>query len=159
MTRLRCLLGSLLIVAIPAFATAQQDSVKVQDAWSRAAMASRMGVIYLTITDDSGPDRLTSVTSPVAAQASLHESFNDNGVEKMRAIPSLPVTPGKPVTLAPGGYHIMLMGLKQPLKQGDTFPVTLNFEKAGKVTTTVTVRGAGGSSQMGNMQHMQMKQP
>ena len=59
----------------------------------------------------------------------------------MRAVPELPVAPGEPVTLAPGGYHIMLVGLKQALKEGDSFPVTLRFEHAGELSTTVAVRG------------------
>ena len=56
---------------------------------------------------------LTGVTTPVAAEAALHQSINDHGVTKMRPVGSLPIESGKPVTLAPGGYHIMLMGLKQ----------------------------------------------
>lgn len=156
MKPLRRVLGSLLVAAVPAIAAAQGSGVTVENAWSRAAMAGRTGVVYLTITDNGGADRLTSAASPVAAQATLHESFNENGVEKMRDVASLPVAPGKPVSLAPGGYHIMLMNLKQPLKQGDTFPVTLNFEQAGQVTTTVTVRGPGSAMPMGNMQHMPM---
>ena len=134
------------------------NSIKLDDAWSRAAAAGRVGVVYLTITDTGAPDRLTAVASPVAASASLHQSYDDQGVAKMRSVSALPVEPGKPVTLAPGGYHIMLTGLKQPLNQGDEFPVTLIFEKAGAVTTTVTVRKAGASMPMGHdaMGRMQM---
>jgi copper(I)-binding protein len=73
----------------------------------------------------------------------LHESFTDHGVAKMRDVPALSVEPGKPVVLAPGGYHLMLMGLKQALKEGDTFPVTLSFEKAGQVTAMVKVQKSG----------------
>ena len=62
---------------------------------------------------------------------------------KMRPVASLTIEPGKPVTLAPGGYHIMLMSLKQALNQGDSFPVTLNFAKAGQVTATAMVEKAG----------------
>jgi copper(I)-binding protein len=61
----------------------------------------------------------------------------------------LPVTPGKPLMLAPGGYHIMLMDLKQPLKEGDSFPVTLSFAKAGQVTATATVEKAGAAAMPG----------
>ena len=118
-----------LLIAAPCIAYAQQNGVQVERAWSRATVAGQTGVIYLTITDTGAPDRLTSVASPVAASAALHESFSENGVSKMREIAGLAVSPGTPVTLAPGGYHIMLMGLKQPLKQGDAFPVTLTFER------------------------------
>ena len=140
--------GGLLIAApcIAFGAFAQQNSVQVQHAWSRATVPGQTGVIYLVITDTGAPDRLTSVTSPVAASAALHESFSENGVSKMREVAGLAVSPGTPVTLAPGGYHIMLMGLKQPLKQGEAFPVTLTFEKVGPVTATVTVEKPGASA-------------
>jgi periplasmic copper chaperone A len=132
-----------LLIAAPFIAYAEQNGVQVVHAWSRATIPGQTGVIYLTINDTGAPDRLTSVASPVAASAALHESFSENGVSKMREVAGLAVSPGTPVTLAPGGYHIMLMGLKQPLKQGDAFPVTLTFEKAGQVTATVTVEKLG----------------
>ena len=85
----------------------------------------------------------------VAATAGLHETVSDSGVMKMRPVASLPITPGKPVTLGPGGYHIMLMDLKQPLKEGDSFPVTFSFAKAGQVTVTATVEKAGAAAMPG----------
>jgi copper(I)-binding protein len=142
-----------LLLLLPTMALAQQDGVRVEHAWSRPAMQSRTGVVYLSIIDQSVSDRLTGVTSPVAARAEVHESFTENGVSKMRGVGPLTVEPGKPLTLAPGGYHIMLMELKQPLKQGDTFPVTLTFEKAGPVTATVTVEKAGAGMPMHAEQH------
>jgi periplasmic copper chaperone A len=155
---MRRLFLAAIMLAIPAHGFAEGNGIKLDDAWSRAAVAGRIGVVYLTITDTGGPDRLTAVASPVAASAGLHESYDDHGVAKMRSVAALPVEPGKPVSLAPGGYHIMLTGLKQPLHQGDEFPVTLIFEKVGPVTTTVTVRKAGGSMPMGHetMGGMQM---
>jgi periplasmic copper chaperone A len=142
---LRCMLRSL-VLAAPAVAFAQQDAIRIENAWSRAAMQGGTGVVYLTITDNGAPDRLTSIAAPVATKAELHESFAEQGVAKMREVSALPVVPGKPVTLAPGGYHIMLMGLKQALKEGDSFPVTLSFEHSGQLTTTVTVRGMHGET-------------
>jgi copper(I)-binding protein len=129
-----------MVATLPAIALAQQSAIRVEDAWSRTAMQGHTGVVYLTIIDDGAADRLTAVASPVAAKAELHESFNENGVAKMREIAILPVAQGKPLTLAPGGYHIMLVDLKEPLKQGDAFPITLSFEKAGQVTAQVTVQ-------------------
>ena len=70
---------------------------------------------------------------------------------KMRPVASLPIEPDKPVTLAPGGYHIMLSGLKQELKQGDSFPITLSFAKAGQVAASATVAKAGAT--MPSMDH------
>lgn len=150
MSRLSVRLLCSVMVVMPAIALAQQNGMRVENAWSRAAMQGRTGAVYLTIIDDGGADRLTAIASPVAAKAELHESFTENGVAKMRAVGALPVVQGNKVTLAPGGYHIMLMNLKQPLRQGDAFPVTLNFEKAGQVTATVTVQKAGGSMPMGH---------
>ena len=150
MSRLSVRLLSSVLVVMPAIALAQQKGMRVENAWSRAAMQGRTGVVYLTIVDDGAADRLTSIATPVAAKAELHESFTENGVAKMRAVGALPVAQGNKVTLAPGGYHIMLMNLKQPLRQGDAFPVTLNFEKAGQVTATITVQKAGGSMPMGH---------
>jgi periplasmic copper chaperone A len=146
---LRCTLRGVLF-AMPTMVLAQHDGISIDSAWSRTAMPGRTGVVYLTITDSGAADRLTAVASPIAAKAELHESFTEQGVAKMRAVDALPVTPGKPVTLAPGGYHIMLMGLRQELKPGDSFPVTLSFEHAGQVAATVTVRQGGGGMSMGH---------
>ena len=73
----------------------------------------------------------------------MHQSKTENGVSSMSPVKSLPIAAGGTVTLAPGGYHIMLEGLKQPLKAGDQFPLTLVFEHAGPITTTVTVKAMG----------------
>jgi periplasmic copper chaperone A len=141
------LFAALLVQAPPA--AADQNGISVSGAWSRAAMAGRTGVVYLTITNTGAADSLTGVSSPVAATASVHETIDDHGVMKMRPVAALPVQSGKTVKLAPGGYHIMLETLKQPLQSGQTFPVTLTFANAGPVTTTATVRKAGGNMAMG----------
>ena len=138
---------------------AQAADIQIEDAWSRPALAGRTGVVYLTMQDAGAPDKLTAVSTPIASQAQLHESFVDHGVAKMRAVPALPVGPGKPVTLAPNGYHIMLMGLSRALQPGDTFPVTLTFAHAGAVAATVTVRGAGAAMSNAGMSGMNMAAP
>jgi periplasmic copper chaperone A len=152
---MRCLMLAALLSVAPVAVFAQQSDIKVENAWSRAAMAGRTGVVYLTITDSGAADRLMGASSPVAAQVGLHESFIDNGIAKMRDVAGLAVQAGKPVTLGPGGYHIMLTGLKQSLKEGDSFPVMLSFEHAGQITATVTVQKAGrmpmGHDSMGGM--------
>jgi copper(I)-binding protein len=131
------------LVAMPLAAFADEAGIHIDHVWSRAALSGHEGVVYLTITDTGAEDTLTGVTTPVAAEATLHQSIDDHGVMKMRPVGPLPIEPGKPVTLAPGGYHIMLMGLKQTLKLGDRFPVTLTFAKAGQITATATVQNAG----------------
>ncbi len=132
-----------LLILLPAVALADPTGIRVDHVWSRAMPAGATGVVYLTVTNTGAPDTLTGVASPVAASAGLHETIDDHGVMKMRPVASLPVVPGKPVRLAPGGYHIMLMGLKRALVAGTSFPLTLTFTKAGTVAVTATVRGAG----------------
>jgi periplasmic copper chaperone A len=134
-----------LLTLLPAVALANPTGIRVEHAWSRAMPAGATGVVYLTVINKGAPDTLTGVASPVAASAGLHETIDDHGVMKMRPVASLPVRPGKPVTLAPGGYHIMLMGLKQALVAGTSFPLTLTFAKAGMVSVTATVQGMGAS--------------
>jgi copper(I)-binding protein len=152
----------------PAFAAApgaspaaQSEDVTARDAWARASAGKQAnGAAYLTLTGGAETDALVAVSTPVAATAELHESSTEGGVMRMRAVPSLRIPAGQTVSLAPGGYHIMLFDLKQPLKAGDTFPVTLTFERAAPVTLNVQVRGLGASAAMGGMgahDHMQMK--
>ena len=86
--------------------------------------------------------------------AEVHETINAAGVTQMRPVTGLRLAAGKAITLGPGGYHIMLTNLKQPLTQGETFPLTLAFEHAKPVTVQVKVAGVGAPSPMGNMSGM-----
>jgi periplasmic copper chaperone A len=111
----------------------------VTQAWSRATpKGAKIGGGYLTIENKgSTTDRLIGGSADVAAKVEIHEMTMSNGVMKMRPLENgLVIEPGKTVKLAPGGYHLMLMDLKSPLKQGDKLPITLEFEKAGKVTVS-----------------------
>jgi periplasmic copper chaperone A len=127
-------------------AGAQQSAsspVQVETPWARATTGTT-GAAYLAITNKgAGPDRLVALKTPVAEKAELHESKVENGVMTMRPIGPLAIERGQSETLKPGGKHVMLMGLKQPLKEGDSFPLTLSFEKAGDVTVAVHVAGPG----------------
>lgn len=136
----------------PVMSLAQSDGIEIENAWSRAAMQGRVGVVYLTIIDHGAADQLTGVSSPLADKAELHESFSEGGVSKMRPAASLALESGKPAVLAPGGYHIMLMNLKRPLNQGDKFPITLTFANAGQMTVQVEVQKPGAAMPM----HMPM---
>jgi len=125
----------------------------IEKPFSRATPAgAKVGVGYMTITNKSATaDRLVSASSPAAAKVEVHEMSMQDNVMRMRELSrGLPIDGGKSVSLAPGGYHLMLMGLKAPLKQGDKVPVTLNFEKAGKVDVTLDVEGIG-AQQPGGM--------
>jgi copper(I)-binding protein len=102
----------------------------------------------MRVVSASAPDRLTGIDTPVAARAVLHESFADNGVMKMRPLDGLTITPGEPLILEPGGKHVMLMGLNRALQEGDSFPITLTFERAGAVTATAIVERAGATHPM-----------
>jgi len=130
------------------FAQAQSsNSISIEKPFSRATPGnSRIGAGYMTITNNgTTADRLVSVSSPVAGKVEIHEMSMENGVMKMRELPGgLPIEAGKTASLAPGGYHLMLMELKAPLKKGDKVPVTLTFEKAGKVDVALDVLAIGG---------------
>jgi copper(I)-binding protein len=127
-------------------AASDASGISLEHVWARASAGSAaMGAAYLTVTDNGTPDRLVGASTPAAASAQLHETINDNGVMKMRPVAAIVLDPGKPVTLAPGGYHVMLMGLKNPLNAGDSFPLTLTFEHAQPIAVTVKVEAAGAS--------------
>jgi copper(I)-binding protein len=137
-------------------AVADTSGIEFEHVWARPTMgAGSSGAVYFTVTDKGAPDQLVGATTPVAATAGVHETIDDHGVMKMRPVPSLALEPGKPVTLKPGGYHIMLTGLKAPLKAGDSFPLTLTFARAAPVTVTAKVEAMSGPAQNhGAMQGM-----
>ena len=140
-------------------AAAAASDISLDHAWARATAGNATtGAAYLTVTDNGAPDRLTGASTPVAAMAKLHETIDDNGVMKMRPVAGIALTQGKAVTFKPGGYHIMLTGLKSPLKAGDSFPLTLTFEHAQPITVTVHVEAMGSAGMdhgsMGSMQGM-----
>jgi copper(I)-binding protein len=119
--------------------------------WSRATPSgAKVAGGYLTIENKgSAPDRLVSGAGDVAGKVEIHEMAMNNGVMTMRPLDKgLTIEPGKTVKLAPGGYHLMLMDLKGPLKQGEKVPLTLEFEKAGKVTLSLDVQGVGAQAPM-----------
>jgi copper(I)-binding protein len=132
-------------------APASAEDVKAGDlvitqAWSRATPSgAKVAGGYLTVENKgAAADRLLGGSGDVAGRVEIHEMAMDNGVMKMRPLDKgLDIAPGKTVKLAPGGYHLMLMDLKGQLKQGDKVPVTLQFEKAGKVQLTLDVQGVG----------------
>jgi len=123
--------------ALPTLAAAD---VSVTDPWARASiLASRPGAAYLTLESDTA-DRLLGVETPAAERAMLHGTETDaNGVSRMVHIEALDLAPGDPVTLAPGGMHLMLMGLTGKLEESGTFPLTLSFEYSGEITVEVPV--------------------
>ena len=161
MRTLLTLAAATLLIVAASFAFAQGASIQVEQLWARATPAgASTGAVYLTITNKSQEmDRLLSASSDVADKLQIHEMKVVNGVMEMREVTGgVAVAANGSVELKPGSYHLMLMGLKKPLKAGETIPLTLDFEKAGKVSITVPIRAMGaGHDDMPGMGHMDMK--
>ena len=150
MKRATALAFTVLIAGVLA-SSARAEDVKAGDLlisqeWARATPGgAKVGGGYLTIENKGGtPDKLIGASADGAGKIEVHEMTMTNGVMKMRPVEGgLTIDPGKTVKLAPGGYHLMLMDLKNPLRQGDKIAMTLQFEKAGKVAVTLDVQGVG----------------
>lgn len=141
-----CLLVALLCSTSAVFAhSSQQGDIQIGHIWARAtAKGADAGSVYVPLLNKGKTDdALVGVATPVAASAMLHESKMENGVSSMTMLDTLPLPAGKPVAMRPGGKHIMLMGLKQQLVEGQSFPLTLKFQHAGEATVSVIVHGAG----------------
>ena len=140
-----------LAISLPVVALAQ--SVQVVDAWSRPTPpGSEVGVAYFTVRNSGKSDRLLRVSSPVAKIAEMHVSSMTDGVMRMRSLNSVEIESGTPLSFEPNGRHVMLMGLRQPLREGEAFPLVLTFANAGPVEVSVRVRGADGKQSSG-MKH------
>lgn len=163
--RLLTTAGLCLLTAVaPAFAAgaAGTAGISTSGAWARATVPGQQASgAYLDIVSSEG-GALVGAASPVAGVVEVHQMLLDGGVMKMRAAPRLPLPAGEKVSLKPGGYHIMLMDLKQPLREGDTIPLTLKVEGKGGKVSTVDVQAeirspsgaAAGSDDMhGHMHH------
>ena len=150
----------------------QAQEIKVGDLvieqpWSRATPAgAKVGAGYLAIKNTGqAPDRLVGGSTSAAGKVELHQMAMKDDVATMRPVAGgLPIEPGKTVTLTPGGYHLMFVDLKSPLKQGEKLTATLEFEKAGKVTVSLDVEGvgaqgpsSGGKTEMKMPAHSKMK--
>jgi periplasmic copper chaperone A len=134
-------------VTAPALAApVTAGSLTLDGMWTRATPPGAPSAGgYLTITNTgSEDDTLMAVASPIAGMADVHMMETKDGVMSMHGVDGgLPIPAGQTVTLAPGGFHIMFMGLTGSLKQGDTLPVTLTFAKAGKVETSFPILPIG----------------
>lgn len=149
-TRLMTAAALVLMAQTPALRAQQAApaAIEVTQAWSRATPGGApVGAGYLALTNRGAEtDRLIGGSSDVAARIEVHEMSMDNGVMKMRELPNgLEVKPGASVELKPGGHHLMLMGLKRPLKEGERFKAQLEFAKGGKAEVEFVVQGMGAS--------------
>jgi periplasmic copper chaperone A len=122
------------ILALPSGVLANDVMVKGAFARASAMSTAKAGAVYMTLSNQgAAPDKLLQITTDSAASAEVHESAEKDGVATMRPIESLEIPAGGSVELKPGGYHIMLMGLKAPLKKGGMIMLKLKFEHAGLV--------------------------
>lgn len=130
-----CIRGAVLMGALLAIGTAHAQ-ITVSDPWVRGTVQGQRATgAFMTLTAPSGAT-LVGASSPVAKIVEIHQTAMAGGVMQMRAIPRLDLPAGQPVTLAPGGYHVMLMALQQPLAAGQRVQLTLVFEdRAGKRST------------------------
>ena len=123
------------LVALPAGA-----QTTVSAPWVRGTVAQQKATgAFMQIQSRAG-GKLVSVSSPAAGVAEIHEMKMDGNTMKMRAVSTLDLPAGQPVDLKPGGYHVMLLDLKAPLKAGDTVPLTLVITDAGGKSETITVQ-------------------
>jgi copper(I)-binding protein len=124
---------------------AYAGDIIVVDPFARASAGSvNVGAAFMTLKNSgAAADALVAAESPVAARTELHTHIRDGEVMRMRQVSLIDVPAGESVDLRPGGAHIMLIDLKEPLKQGETFPLTLTFAKAGTVTVQVPVKSPG----------------
>jgi copper(I)-binding protein len=145
----RTLLALALLVGFTQAGLAQTgaaQTIVIDHPWARAS-TGKTGVAYFTIINKgAADDRLIAASTPVAQKAEPHNTIDDNGVMRMRPVDGIEVKAGGQAVLKPGGLHLMLTGLNGPLKAGQSFPVTLTFEKAGKIEATVAVGKAGAMS-------------
>lgn len=136
-------------LALPALAYAQADGAKLQveGAWARRAALLKGGsgsgnsaVYALLVNPGKVPDALLAAASDAAGTVEIHESYLESGMMMMRPVGKIDIPAGNKVEMKPGGYHIMLLNLKRGLRAGETVSVTLQFEKAGKIPVTATVK-------------------
>jgi copper(I)-binding protein len=137
--QLRYIAGAALLLTVPAAAKAPALHV---DGWARAGASS--SAAYVSVHNGGrSADRLIGASSPAAGSVSIHDSRNVGGVMRMRAAGALPVAAGGKIAMKPGGLHVMLIGLKAPLRPGTRLPIVLRFEKAGLVRASLPVLAPG----------------
>ncbi len=147
---LKKLLTVFSFAALAATAGVALAEATVQSPWARATPpTAKNGAAFMTIKGGGAGDRLVSASAPVSERVELHTHLMEGGVAKMREVPAIDVPANGAVELKPGSYHVMLIGLKAPLKEGGTFPLTLRFEKQGTVTVDVPVRALGAMGDTG----------
>jgi len=135
------------LLALAAAPGAAWGQVQVHEAWARrapmmdGAKGGSNGALYAKLLNAGAQaDALLGAATDAAGSVEVHETYRSMGMMMMRPLPKIAIAPGQGVELKPGGYHLMLLGLKRELKPGETVRVTLEFEKAGKVAVDALVK-------------------
>lgn len=141
--------GALTLAAAPAFADDGAE-IMAMDPYAYATSASAIaGGAYISLMNRGDADRLVGATGDVAKRVEVHQTETEDGVMKMRPVEGgLELPAEAELTMAPGGYHVMLMGLQEPLSEGESFPVTLEFESGETLTVDVPVIARGEAAPM-----------
>jgi hypothetical protein len=138
--------AAILGLGLFASAGACAGGIEVKTPWTRATVAgASVAAGYLAIENKGAEaDRLTGAATAAAEKVEIHEMSMEGDIMKMRALPEgIEIKPGETVTLKPGGIHLMIFGLKQPLIPGATVPVTLSFARAGQIAVVLPVQSVG----------------
>lgn len=148
-------LAALMVAAILTTTSALADSLAVENAWARASIGTTgASAAYLVIRNaGETPDRLISAAAPVAKRVELHTHIMENGTARMREVDGIDVPAAGMAMLEPGGYHVMLMGLNVALVKGESFPLTLTFERGGSMTVDVAIQELGAKGHGGHHKH------
>ena len=141
-------LAAIFALAVRAGEITRAGTLEIDSPWARASVGTtRPSAAYVTIRNTGErPERLIEVTTPVAGHAETHAMAHEGGMMKMRPAGPLEIPPEGELRLAPGGLHIMLMELKEPLEEGASLALTLVFETAGEVTVEVPVAAIGAAA-------------
>jgi copper(I)-binding protein len=134
-----------LLVSTPALpdGDASHETLDLLDAWARkTGRRTVSAAVYFNVHNNTHQqETLLGVSTDRAGVAMIHRSFENNDIMRMEMQDAVSIAPGEKLSFAPGGYHVMLLDLTQPLLEGDVFPITLSFENAGDVTVYVEVTG------------------
>ena len=150
------LCGSALVLA--ALSVSADDfkagAVTIGHSYARATAAGQtVGGSYFKLQNKGGNDRLVAASAKVSASVEIHEMKMEGDVMRMRQVDGIALPAGQTVELRPGGLHLMIIGLKAPLKAGDKFPMKLRFEKAGEVEVMVNVEAPAAAATASGHQH------
>lgn len=143
-------------LAVVAAAHAGDNNLAISDPWVRTVVPSRPAAGYFTLTNKTAKaEELVGASSPACGTVMLHQSVDQNGVEKMLMVKSIAVPPGGQIKFAPGGYHLMCMMPSKDVMPGHSMPITLRFADGGTITASFPIRSAmgatGATGTMGSM--------